>query len=155
MVFERARSFNQRSDALERTIRYNDMLVNRAEGSRALEEQFRSDVHREYSFDSLAAARRYREVDLLHTRALLNFAHAHPLNGVIDMDFVELARQRQDELDRRSADLNNKRDQVGTENEALKRRLPPAHSAGWIRHGDGGSRLGRLDTPRLGAWFQV
>ena len=95
MVFERARSFNQRSDALERTIQYNDMLVNRAEGSRALEEQFRSDVHREYSFDSLAAARRYREVDLLHTRALLNFAHAHPLNGVIDMDFVELARQRQ------------------------------------------------------------
>ena len=96
MVYERARRFSARADALHSAMECNDALVADTDGARQkLEAHFGSEAHREYRFESVAQARRYREVDLLHTRALLNYANAHPLNGVIDMDFLQLSRFRQ------------------------------------------------------------
>ena len=96
MVYERARRFGARADALHSAMECNDALIEDAgDARRKLEAHFGSDAHREYRFDNVAQARRYREVDLLHTRALLNYANAHPLNGVIDMDLLRLARFRQ------------------------------------------------------------
>ncbi len=96
MVYERARRFGARADALHRAMECNDALIDDVDGARSkLETHFGSDAHREYRFDNIAHARRYREVDLMHTRALLNYANAHPLNGVIDMDLLQLARFRQ------------------------------------------------------------
>ena len=95
MQFERSRKFTERADALHMAMEFNDALVEDEDVRKKLEPFFGSDRHREYRFESAAEARRYREIDLCHTRALLNYANAHPLNGVIEMDFLQLAWYRQ------------------------------------------------------------
>ena len=56
--------------------------------------QFDSLQHRQYHFVKLEQAAAFRELDMLHARALLHCTNAHPITGASDLELFSAIRSR-------------------------------------------------------------